>query len=458
MHFSPEVYQVSATEHLLHHDIAALFTGMGLGKTSAALAAIDQLTISGRTSGFLIVAPLRVANITWPQEVSKWAQFRWLKVANLRTPQGWADMLARRAHVYVCNYEMLPKLVEQYLSKVPTSRWAFDSAVFDETTKAKNPSSKRINGARPYFMKLQRRWGLTGTPSPNSFLELYAQIRLLDGGERLGKSFHQFRQCYFEALDWNQYDWKPRTDSIEKITARISDIVLTQKTSDFSKLADIEVVDIECPLPPEVCEQYKTLEKDLLLRFAEEDVVADNAAVLANKLLQFTGGHVYSEEKETIVLHKTKIEALQKLAKKVHPLLIATNYQHEQESVAAALPGCVRFDSAKTPRAQDELVAKWNRKEIPYLVADPRSIGHGLNLQEGGKAICWYSPNWSNELYDQLNCRLQRKGQTEQVTVYHLLCPNTVDDAVMEGLVTRGNNQRELMTVLTNLQQLRKVG
>jgi SNF2 family DNA or RNA helicase len=453
MTFSPRPYQADASAFLQSHADAALFATMGLGKTASTLHALSELFLDGGCSGALVVAPLRVANLTWPAEAAQW--FPWMRVANLRTKAGQDAMRRGDAHLYVCNYEMLPKLAA-WVAKMKRAPW--DTVVFDELTRAKNPSSARIKAIKPHVAALERRWGLTGTPTPNSFLELWGQIALLDGGKRLGKSFHQFKSAFFYPTDYMEYNWEPKPGAIDTILAKVSNMTLVQKASELLNLPDMRRSEIEVAMPDDARKQYDLFEDKLLLDLEAGLVTAQSAAVLAGKLLQMTGGHVYTDladGRETVQLHRAKLAALVKLAKKTGPLLIATNYRHEQEAVSKAVPGCVRFETAKTIPQQMDLVDRWNSGKVKALVADPRSIGHGLNLQKGGTDIAWYSPTWSRELYDQFNARLHRSGQTSEVTIHHIICPGTIDDAVMETLRTRGQNQNQVLAVLKNLQALR---
>ena len=450
MIYTPRPYNLAASDHLTRRSEAALFTGMGLGKTASTLHAVDRLFREGESSGVLVVAPLRVANLTWPAEVEKWDDFSYMRVANLRTREGKEHLRKRDAHLYTCNYEMLPAV-----SNIENPPW--DTVVFDELTRAKGHNSKRINEYRKEAYKLARRWGLTGTPAPNSYMELFAQIRLLDEGKRLGRSFHAFRNCWFRPTDFMEYNWEARPGAVEEILERISDLALVQRSSDFSDVADMILEEHEVPLPPDARKAYDQMERDLLLQLKESTVLAPNAAVLAGKLLQMTGGAVYDLEKRVHLIHDAKIEATKKLCKKLNPepVLIACNYQHEQDRLSKAIPGATRFDSATTPKAQADLLARWNAGKIPALVLHPRSGGHGLNMQEGGRHVLWYSLPYSREEYDQLNARLHRSGQKDEVIIHHLVSPGTIDDAVAETLKTRGEDQRALLAVLHNLQKLR---
>lgn len=440
MKFTPEVYQRLAIDHLTNHDRAALFCGIGLGKTASTLAAFRELYAFGEARSMLVVAPMRVANMTWPNEIAKWDQFRQFKVERLRDV---GDKPSGKAHIYVTNYERLDRLTDLSFC---------DTVVFDELTKAKNPSSKRINALRP-LMTRQRRWGLTGTPRPNSLLELFAQIRLLDDGKRLSPSFTAFKSAYFDS-DYMGYKFTPKAGAEETIYRKIHDIALTLRSSDYLDIADTEEEDIEVPLPKAAHGIYRELEKQLLVMVNGKELVAVNAAALVNKLLQVCGGAAYSTDeaaqvRSVVPIHDAKTDALKKLVGRLdgERALIACNYIHERERVVAALPGAVDAHTFK-----GDIEDAWNSGSIPYLVADPRGLGHGLNLQAGGRNTIWYSPTYSRELYDQFNGRLARKGQTLVPRVFRLTCPGTMDDVAIETLRTRGDEQGEMLAMLTNFR------
>lgn len=466
--FEPALHHELGIHHLLTNDRAALWAGCGLGKTAMTLAAGNELFANWDCKGILVVAPLRVCVLTWPNEIRKWKQFNWMRVANLRTKAGWQALMEGSANVYLINWDMLPKLSNQYCHNRRAEKFAFDTVVFDELTRAKNHQSTRVNSFRPYLPRVKRRWGLTGTPAPNSLLDIFAQIRLLDDGKRFGPSFNNFREGYFFPVDkFTEYNWKLKPGSEEKIHRKVSDIALVLRSSDYMDIPDTEVHDIEVPFPSVAQRHYDELADELLtVTDDNKEISAVNAAVLVNKLLQVTGGAVYLAEefdangkpmpRKVAHLHDVKIKALKTLAKQLagEPLLIACHYQHEQERIVAALPGAVRFDSAKTDRAQQDLENRWNAGKIKYLVANPASIGHGLNLQQGGRITVWFSPTWSRELYDQFNSRLARTGQHQITEIYRLICPGTMDDAVIETLREKGDTQSALLQAVKNFRQL----
>ena len=436
MNFRPEPYQQRMIDFMVDHERAAMFVSPGLGKTAATLEALRRLMADGAVQSALVVAPLRVARLTWPNEIAKWDEFRWMKIEHLQgqKPSG-------KAHIYLINYERLQNL----------ENLAFCQAVvFDELTRAKNHQSKHIKHLAKLFGE-QRRIGLTGTPRPNSLLELFAQIRLLDDGTRLGRSFDNFKRNWFIPTDYMEYNWVPREGTEEAVYRKIEDLQLTLRASDYSDVADTVVEDIEVPLPPEAQSAYKELEKQLLIRVREGDVVAVNAAVLVNKLLQITGGSAYTDEREVAYLHGAKIEALKKILKDTREnVIVACNYIHERERI------CRETGAVNASEFRGDIEQAWNSGQIRVLAADPRSLGHGLNLQKGGRTIVWFSPTWSRELYDQFNARVARKGQTEQPLIHRLICPGTIDDAVVETLRQRGDSQTEMLAILHNLQSMRK--
>lgn len=436
MHFSAEPYQVLIRDFLLSHPRALGIVGLGMGKTASTLSALHHLFRDGEIRSALIVAPLRVANLTWPNEVFKWDEFRWMRVERLtnKKPSG-------RSQLYTINYERLPSL--KALSFC-------DVVVFDEITRAKNPKSKRVKAFQP-LLKNHRRWGLTGTPRPNSLMELFAQIRILDDGQRLGRSFSAFRDAWFQKADYMGYTWNPREGAEDKVYQRISDLSLTLRSSDYLDLPDTIVEDVEVTLPVNVRDTYETLEKELLALIGDREIVAPSAAALVNKLLQICGGCVYDESKAAVNVHDAKIEALRKILRDSgdENVIVFTNYIHERERVAAAVGGT---DAAKF---KGDIETAWNSGKIKTLVADPRSLGHGLNLQKGGRTIVWYSPTWSREYYDQANARVARKGQSEQPLVYRIICKDTVDEAVIETLREKGDGQAQMLAVLKNLAALK---
>lgn len=322
-------------------------------------------------------------------------------------------------------------------------------------TKAKNPASKRINLLRRELPQVKHRVAMTGTPAPNSLLDLFAQVRLLDDGQRLGRSFDHFKKTYFAATDYQQYNWEPIPGAAERIDQRIADITLTLRTSDWLKdLPDCHIEDVEVKLPTHVMDQYEEFKKELILELRQEvQITAANAAVLVRKLLQFTSGAIYDGEKKVHEVHDCKTAALAKIAKETKgPLLVICDFKHEQDRIRRKFPQARFFADAKTPAVQMQLIAQWNRKEIPMLVGHPMSMGHGLNLQTGSQTMVWMSLTYSRECYEQTIARLHRRGQKDVVTVHRLMVPGTVDDVVAEVLEEKRNTEQRLLTALMLLE------
>lgn len=467
LHYSPELCQELATAHLVANQRAALWMGMGLGKTAATLSAYLELRNAGKVRGMLVVAPLRVCVLTWPNEIRKWLEFNQLQVSHVMTESGWRAMEAGASDIYIINWENLVFLSTYFLHGKRAHQLPFDLVVFDELTKAKNPDSIRVNQFRAYVNKFPWRWGLTGTPAPNSLLDVYAQIRLLDDGASLGKSYAAFRDAHFQSVDRYNYTWIPRANGPDRIYRRLADIALVLRSSDYLDIPNTIVEDVEVELPKR-CEQiYEELSDELLaVTDSGEAVTAVNAGVLVGKLLQVTGGAVYKEQRysddgrelplEVLLLHSEKIKVLLSLLKRLNePVIVVCQYRHEQDRVAQAVPAATRLDSARTETAIQQLEQRWNAKQIPCLIVHPQSVGHGLNFQAGGRIVVWYSMTYSRELYDQTNARVARSGQTSVTLVYRLLCKGSIDEAVVSVLSDREKSQSALLQAVEYYRKIK---
>lgn len=455
MRFVPSDYQNTITEHLLENEIAFLMVGMGLGKTAATLNALDERLSDLESRGALVVAPLRVANIVWPLEVAKWDQFRWMRVANLRTEEGRAALKRGDAQIYVINYEMLPKFAS-YLRKARSV--PFDTVIWDEISKAKSHNSKRINAVRGPLRKFcESHWGLTGTPTPNSHMDLFAQVRLLDGGERLGRSFHQFRDAYFRPVDFNKYKWEIKDGAKERIEGHLADIALSMKTSEYLDLPDMVVDDMEVARPKAMDKAYDEVEREFLTELDNgEEIMAANSAVLVGKLMQFTSGAIYTGDGGGYsIIHDAKVDAVVKRLATGGNTLVVYNYVHELERLKKALGDRAEvFKDAKTSEQQADICERWNNGRIKVLLVHPDSMSHGLNLQGGGSRVIWVSPTYSREKYDQLNARLHRRGQKDVIEVVRVLMKDTIDYAVAEVLRGKGDAQDAFMRALKALGKI----
>ena len=424
---------------------AALFVSPGKGKTVCTLAALDRLMQSGESRGALIIAPLRVCSITWPNQVKRWNHSKRFRIAHLRTKEGMQAWQDGSADIHLINSEQLiAKAPILFKGKV----LPVDTLVIDELSLAKNPTSKRFKTLRKYLPMFKQRIGLTGTPVPNNYLDLYGQIRLLDDGKRLGKSFSEYKSRFFYPADYMGYTFKLGPGAKEEIDALLSDLCLVI-ISDESDLPASSVVDVPVTLPADARKAYRTLEKELLIEIKDKEVVALTAATLCNKLLQITGGAVYDDEKSVVPIHDAKIEALKKIRKqhKDEPILVLTAFKHESARILAEIEGAEMFDERRLQNWQDGKIKTW--------VADPRSLSHGIDgLQKSGRIAVWFTLTYSNETYIQTNARLIRTGQSAETLIYRLTATNTIDDAVAEALREKTNTQSGLMSALKALQTM----
>lgn len=326
-------------------------------------------------------------------------------------------------------------------------------------TKAKNPKAKRIAAFRKQLPPVDRRIAMSGTPAPNSLLDLWAQVRLLDDGERLGHSFEQFKRTYFHATDYMEYNWVANDGAKERIEQKISDITLVLRSKDW--LTDVpEPVfeDVEIKMDDALAAQYRKFEQDLIMEIRNAQITAMNAAALVTKLLQFTSGAIYDGDKVAHTLHDLKLDALRKIYKDTKgPVLVAINFKHEQDRIRRLFPEARFFADAKTQQSQIDLLAQWNRREIPMLVVHPKSCGHGLNIQFGSNTIVYTSLPWSRENYEQTIARLVRRGQKEVTTVYRLMCPGTVDDAIATSLENKKDTEQRLLAALMMLESAKEL-
>lgn len=446
--FQPFAYQRPMVEHLVNHERAALFVPPGKGKTVVTLKALDELATLGEMRGALIIAPLRVCSITWPTQVARWKHSAWMRVTNLRTKKGLDAWHDGSADLYLVNSELLPNLLPKMFPK--GFKPPVDTLVIDELSLAKNPTSKRFKALRSHLSKFRRRIGLTGTPVPNNYLDLFAQIRLLDDGERLGTAFSKFKDEWFYAADYMGYTWKLRQGGKEEIDAKLSDLCLVLM-GEGNELPASSTVDVPVPLPQPVKTKYRALQKDLLVQLERGEVVALTAATLCNKLLQFTSGAVYDEHRAVHEVHAAKLEALRTIRArhKGEPILVLCAFKHESERVLAAMPCARMFDERDLPQ--------WQAGEIMTWVADPRSLSHGIDgLQKSCRIAVWMTLTYSNETYLQTNARLIRTGQAAETIIYRLICPGTIDDAVAEALRTKSDTQSGMLHAVHALQKLAK--
>lgn len=426
-------YQEYAKNWILAHPYCGLLLDMGLGKTLTTLSAIDELkNIFGINYKILIIAPKKVAEETWSAEIEKWGfDLTYSKV--LGSTQKREQALAENADIYLINRENIVWLVEYYKMK-----WPFDFVVIDELSSFKSSKAKRFRALRKVRPKIERVVGLTGTPAPNSLIDLWPQMYLLDCGERLETSQTRYKNKYFYPDKQNGhivYSWGLRPGSEEAIYGQIEDICISMKAKDYLKLPPRTDNVVRVQLSN--LATYKQMEQELVLDFKGQEVTAANAAVLVNKLLQLANGAIYDDEKQVVSVHDDKLDALENIVEdsQGQPILVFYQYQHDLERIKARFPQAEELED----------LDRWNQGEIPILLCHPQSAGHGLNLQRGGHIIVWFGLTWSLEYYQQANARLDRQGQTEPVIVHHLVSQNTVDEKVLQVLQGKEEKQDMLL-------------
>ena len=448
MRYEPHEYQEYATNFILSHPIAAILLEMGLGKSVITLTAIFELTLdSFLIRKVLVIAPLRVARDTWPAEIEKWDHLNGLtySVAIGSEAQRKAALL-QRAQVYLINRENVDWLIND--SGLP---FDYDMVVIDELSSFKSHTSKRFRALRKVRPNVKRIVGLTGTPSSNGLMDLWAEIGILDMGQRLGRYISHFRNAYFVPDKRNQqiiFTYKPKPGAEEAIYRLISDITISMKNTDYLKLPDLVINEIPVLLSEDERQQYEIMRSEMVLSLKGKEIDAVNAAALSNKLLQMANGAVYDGNGGVIRIHDRKLDALEDIIEAANgkPVLIAYWYKHDLERIMERFPA-IQLDNA-------ESIKRWNDGEIPVAVIHPASAGHGLNLQAGGSCLVWFGLTWSLELYQQTNARLWRQGQKDTVIIHHIVAKETIDEQVMKALKRKDKTQTALIdAVKANLKE-----
>ncbi|MCE3202487.1 DEAD/DEAH box helicase [Paenibacillus sonchi] len=458
MKYIPHTYQEYATLRILDTNFIALLLEMGLGKTVSTLTAIDQLLHDYFDADrVLVIAPLRVAEDTWARETAKWDHLQHLRISKvLGSAAARRKALKADADLWVINRENVEWLVGEYGSK-----WPFDTVVIDELSSFKNHQSKRFKALRRVRPFIKRLIGLTGTPAPNGLMDLWAPIYLLDQGERLGKTITGYRDRYFvpgQRSGHVVYDWKQKQESEERIYEAISDIVVSMKAEDWLELP--ERIDRKVPvrLTGKAAELYKKLEKELLLEYADADVVASTAAVLSNKLLQMASGAVYDEDKGVKLIHDAKLDALEDIIEAANgkPVMVFYNFKHSLSRIQQRFP---QAQILRKGSAGNEDIADWNNNKIPLLLLHPKSAGHGLNLQDSNcRTVVWFDQIWSLEEDQQANARVHRQGVKHNIVVIRLVAERTMDEDAVDALERKAAGQDALMAaVKARIEQIKKV-
>lgn len=438
MKYKPHNYQQFATDFILNQSICCLMLDMGLGKTVITLTALWQLALdSFDVSRVLVIAPKRVAEDTWPKELAKWEHLTGLTSSLvLGSVAERKAALQRKAFLYIINRENVAWLVKNHY-------WDFDMVVIDELSSFKSNKAERFKAMKKVRPMVTRIVGLTGTPAPNTLLDLWPQMYLMDMGQRLGRFIGGFRERFFLPDKRNReivYSYKPREGAEDAIYALISDICISMKAADYLDMPERIDNRIEVSMSPKERKLYDDFQKDMFLSIGDEELDAANAAALSNKLLQMANGAVYGEDKKVIPIHDRKLDALEDLVEAANgkPLLVAYWYKHDLQRIKARFKNARCIDTAKD-------IDDWNAGQIPLALIHPASAGHGLNLQDGGCTIVWFGLTWSLELYQQLNARLWRQGQKHTVVIHHIVTKGTHDEDVMRALENKDTRQSALI-------------
>ena len=433
MRYVPHEYQSFATNFIIDHPSSAVFLECGLGKSVITLSAIWQLMFDYFSiSRVLVIAPLRVARNTWPDEIGKWDHLSDLRCSVvIGTEAERKAALARKADIYLINRENVDWLITK-----SGYRFDFDMVVLDELSSFKSAKAKRFKSLMKVRPRIKRIVGLTGTPG--NLMDLWPEFRLLDQGQRLGRYIGAYRTRFFDPDKRNQqmiFSYKPKPGAEKDIYQLISDMTISMKSLDYLKMPDCVINEVKVSLSEDEREVYDEMRKEMVLDLNGEEIDAVNAAALSGKLLQMANGAIYTEEKETIVIHDQKLEALEELIEEANgkPVLVAYWFKHDLERIKSR----IKVREIKT----DKDIRDWNDGKIPVGLVHPASAGHGLNLQAGGSTLIWFGLTWSLELYQQTNARLWRQGQKETVVIHHIIAKDTIDEDVIRSLNLKEKTQ-----------------
>lgn len=442
MKYVPHDYQRYVTDYIKTHQVAAVLLDMGLGKTSITLTALlDLLFDSFEAHRVLVIAPLRVARDTWPSEIEKWDHLKMLTYAvAVGTEKERKAALLQPADICIINRENVQWLIEQ--SGIP---FDFDTVIVDELSSFKNHQSKRFKSLMKVRPRIRRIVGLTGTPSANGLMDLWAEFKVLDMGQRLGRFIGMYRDTYFKPDKRNGqiiYSYKPLPGADEAIYRQISDITISMKAADHLKMPELVMNNVSVELSDEERDRYEELRQTLVLQLPETDITVANAATLSGKLLQMANGAIYDDDGETIQIHDRKLDALEDLIEGANgkPVLVAYWFRHDLDRIRS------RFTVREIKTSAD--IRDWNAGKIPVGVIHPASAGHGLNLQSGGSTLVWFGLTWSLELYQQTNARLWRQGQSETVVIHHIITDGTIDQLVLKALQSKEKTQDSLIAAV----------
>lgn len=433
-------YQEKARDFVLARDRAALWLMMGSGKTSTTLHIMADWLDNQEVDRVLIVSTLRVVKHVWTDEEAKWGVlggYRWSSIlGDAKTRQ---EASKRSAEVYLINIDNLDWLVKEYGLK----GWKWDAMILDESTLFKSSSSKRFKALKSVLPKVKKMVQLTGTPSPNGIEDLYTQAYLLDDGQRLGRTKRAFTDEYF-TKGYMSWDIKPKPGAMQAITEKLKDVVLTLEPSDYKQMEPYTHNHIKVDLGANL-KVYKRFEREMLLDIANTEITAVNAAVLVNKLAQYANGMIYDDDKQVQLIHLAKLDALEEITQHLGNIIIVYKFKHDLEAIRSRMS----VTEVREPGAIDA----WNAGKVKVLAVHPRSAGHGLNLQQGGHDMIWYSPTWSLEEHQQTIARIYRQGQDQHVIINTLVAADTVDEMIVAAVASKDSEQKTLINLIKTLNK-----
>lgn len=438
MKYKPYEYQQYAEKYILDHKMCCLMLDMGLGKTIITLSALWQLALDRfDVSRILVIAPKRVAEDTWPKEISKWEHLTGLNYSLvLGSKDKREEALSKKAFIYIINRENVVWLTQNH-------KWDFDMVIIDELSSFKSNRAQRFKALKKVRPMVKRIVGLTGTPAPNSLMDLWAEIYLMDMGKRLGRFITGYRDRFFVPDKRNKeiiYSYKPRAGAEDAIYKLIGDICISMKAADHIKMPERIDNIVEVSMSSKEQKIYDSFKADMVVSIKGKVLDAVNAAALSGKLLQMANGAVYGDDRKVFTIHDRKLDALEDLVEAANgkPLLVAYWYKHDLKRIRDRFKTARMIDTSKD-------ITDWNAGKIEIGLIHPASAGHGLNLQEGGSTIVWFGQTWSLELYQQLNARLWRQGQRETVVIHHIVTKGTIDENVMKALGKKDASQAALI-------------
>lgn len=447
MYWEPHEYQKKAVKFLVENGSGQLWLDPGLGKTSITLEAFKILKSAGVVKKALILAPLRPAYAVWPEEIKKWDNFNDLSITVLHGPNKDKN-LYDKSDIHVINFEGL-----QWLSKSLNSKpFHYDILIVDEISYLKNTRTERFKSLSPFLDKFKRRFGLTGSPAPNSLMDIFGPQLVIDRGATFGKYITHFRTTYFYQTGYGGYTWTLKTGADQVIHEKLSDKVLRMKAEDYLDMPELLLNRVYVELPKAARSVYKELENKLLIEFENDQVTATNAAVAVGKCQQIANGAIYmdGEERETKSIHDEKLNAVEELVEGLHgkPCIIGYHFKHDLTRLKKLFPNAPHIGSGVSGKDMQTIIDDWNEGKHSVLLAHPQSAGHGLNLQGAGHAVIWFSNTWSLEVYEQFIRRLWRQGQRNNIIVHQIIAKGTIDEAIVAAINDKDKTQQALMNAV----------